>query len=120
LNALLSLTQLIVSLLFFLLGVVAFRDWLREREPSRGWLALAIGALGLVSLIGRIQTAAGTLSTGNPVTGSIGAYPSTGNCHQQVWNGAPNAFLFSFGADNVAVTLPINADDNNWHHLVTT
>ncbi|MEP7104600.1 MAG: HAMP domain-containing sensor histidine kinase [Chloroflexota bacterium] len=63
LNALLSLTQLIVSLLFFLLGLFAFRDWLREREPSRGWLAIAIGALGVVSLVGRIQNSAGTPTT---------------------------------------------------------
>jgi len=56
LNALLSVTQLIVSLLFFLLGIIAFRDWLRDREPSRGWLAIAIGALGIVSLAGRIQS----------------------------------------------------------------
>ena len=55
-NALLSVTQLIVSLLFFLLGIIAFRDWLRDREPSRGWLAIAIGALGIVSLAGRIQS----------------------------------------------------------------
>ena len=60
LNALLSVTQPIVSLLFFLLGLFAFRDWLREREPSRGWLAIAIGALGVVSLIGRIQNSAGS------------------------------------------------------------
>jgi signal transduction histidine kinase len=60
LNALLSVTQLIVSLLFFLLGLLAFRDWLRDREPSRGWLAIAIGALGVVSLAGRIQNSAGS------------------------------------------------------------
>jgi signal transduction histidine kinase len=60
LNALLSVTQLIVSLLFFLLGILAFRDWLRDREPSRGWLAIAIGALGVVSLAGRIQNSAGS------------------------------------------------------------
>jgi len=56
-NALLSGTQLLVSLLFILLGLLAFRAWLIEREPSRGWLAIAVGSLGAVSLIGRVQTA---------------------------------------------------------------
>jgi len=58
-DTLLSVSQLVVSLLFVLLGFLALRDWLKERESSRGWLALAVGSLGLVSLTGRVQAAGG-------------------------------------------------------------
>ena len=57
-NTLLAVSQLLVSFLFVLIGILALRDWLRERDGSRGWLALAVGSLGLVSLLGRIQAAA--------------------------------------------------------------
>jgi len=55
-NALLSVVQLLVSLFFILLGIFALRAWLHERNPSSGWLALAVGSLGAVSLLGRVQT----------------------------------------------------------------
>ncbi|HEX6349487.1 MAG TPA: HAMP domain-containing sensor histidine kinase [Candidatus Dormibacteraeota bacterium] len=55
-NPLLSLVQLLVSLLFILLGLLALRAWLRDRNASSGWLALAIGSLSAVSLLGRVQT----------------------------------------------------------------
>jgi signal transduction histidine kinase len=56
-KTLLSVSELVVSFLFVLIGILALRDWLRERESSRGWLAVAVGSLGVVSLIGRIQGA---------------------------------------------------------------
>lgn len=48
-----------VSLVFVLLGLFTLRDYLRHRERSRGYLALAIGLLGVVSLGGLVQRFAG-------------------------------------------------------------
>src|SRR5579859_5249240 len=50
-----------VSLVFVLLGLFTLRDYLRHRERSRGYLALAIGLLGLVSLGGLVQRFTGPL-----------------------------------------------------------
>jgi signal transduction histidine kinase len=44
-----------VSVAFITLGVLTVRDWLSGRDKRRGYLALALGLLGLVSLLGRIQ-----------------------------------------------------------------
>jgi len=44
-----------VSLAFILLGVITLRDYLRHRERSRGFLALAIGLLALTSFLGQVQ-----------------------------------------------------------------
>jgi signal transduction histidine kinase len=50
-----------VSLVFVLLGLFTLRDYLRHRERSRGFLALAIGLLGAVSLGGLIERFTGNL-----------------------------------------------------------
>lgn len=39
---------------FVLLAAITVRDWLRSRERSRGYLALAIGLLGFVSLVSQV------------------------------------------------------------------
>jgi signal transduction histidine kinase/DNA-binding response OmpR family regulator len=49
-----SVLQWLSSVGFGLLGVVTLAQWLRHRpDPQRGYLALAIGLLGGLSLIGR-------------------------------------------------------------------
>lgn len=48
-----------VSGAFVLLGVVALVVWLRHRDAARGYLALALGMLGLVSLAGLVQKLTG-------------------------------------------------------------
>jgi signal transduction histidine kinase len=50
-----------VSLVFVLLGLFTLRDYLRHRERSRGFLALAIGLLGAVSLGGLVERFTGQL-----------------------------------------------------------
>jgi signal transduction histidine kinase len=52
----LRLVQIGVSLSFLALGVYTVADWLRHRERSRGYLALALGTLGLTSILGQINT----------------------------------------------------------------
>jgi signal transduction histidine kinase len=44
-----------VSLAFILLGALTLRDYLRERERSRGFLALAIGLLAVTNVLGQVQ-----------------------------------------------------------------
>ena len=39
---------------FVLLAAITLRDWLRSRVASRGYLALAIGMLGVVSLVSQV------------------------------------------------------------------
>jgi len=51
--------QYATSLVFVLLGLLTLRDYLLHRERSRGLLALAIGCLGLVSLLGQAQAFSG-------------------------------------------------------------
>ena len=48
-----------VSLAFILLGVLTLRDYLRHRERSRGFLALAIGLLAITNTLGEIATLTG-------------------------------------------------------------
>jgi len=48
-----------VSLAFILLGVLTLRDYLRHRERSRGFLALAIGLLAITNIIGEVQALTG-------------------------------------------------------------
>ncbi|MDQ6918399.1 MAG: HAMP domain-containing histidine kinase [Candidatus Dormibacteraeota bacterium] len=48
-----------VSLAFILLGALTFRDYLRHRERSRGFLALAIGLLAVTNVLGEVQTLTG-------------------------------------------------------------
>jgi len=51
--------QYAVSAGFVALSVVILVDWLRYRERSRGYLALAIGLLGVTSLLGRVDALTG-------------------------------------------------------------
>jgi signal transduction histidine kinase len=44
-----------VAVAFVLLGVAVFADWLRHRDRPHGYLALAIGALGVVAVLGRLE-----------------------------------------------------------------
>ncbi|GAC1343830.1 MAG: hypothetical protein NVSMB29_16890 [Candidatus Dormibacteria bacterium] len=44
------------SAAFVLLGLLAARDWLRDRDRAKGWLALAIGLLGVTALAGQLDT----------------------------------------------------------------
>src|SRR5919205_2619174 len=52
----LLIVQAVVSLSFFALGVFTVIDWLRHRERSRGYLALALASLGLTSVLGQVTT----------------------------------------------------------------
>ncbi|TMD39105.1 MAG: HAMP domain-containing histidine kinase [Chloroflexi bacterium] len=52
----LRIVQVAVSLSFLALGVFTVADWLRHRERSRGYLALALGTLGLTSVLGQVNT----------------------------------------------------------------
>src|SRR3979490_3187300 len=48
-----------VSLAFIFLGALTLRDYLRHRERSRGFLALAIGLLAITNILGEVQTLTG-------------------------------------------------------------
>ena len=50
----LNLLRYAVSAGFVALSLVILVDWLRFRERSRGYLALAIGLLGITALLGRV------------------------------------------------------------------
>jgi signal transduction histidine kinase len=58
-NTALRVVQAVVSLSFLALGVFTVLDWLRHREPSRGYLALAFGTLGLTSALGQVNVVTG-------------------------------------------------------------
>ncbi len=47
------------TIAFVLLGLAVTVDWILHRERRHGWLALALGSLGLVTLAGRIPQALG-------------------------------------------------------------
>ncbi|OLE36829.1 MAG: hypothetical protein AUG48_06150 [Actinobacteria bacterium 13_1_20CM_3_68_9] len=55
----LQIVQVLVSLSFLALGVFTVVDWLRHRERSRGYLALALGTLGLTSVASQLDTLTG-------------------------------------------------------------
>ena len=55
----LRVVQAVVSLSFLALGVFTVFDWLRHREQSRGWLALAFATLGLTSVLGQVNVLTG-------------------------------------------------------------
>jgi len=58
-GAALQIVQAVVSLSFLALGVFTVVDWLRHRERSRGYLALALGTLGLTSVAGQVNALTG-------------------------------------------------------------
>ena len=51
---LLQALSLISMSAFLLIAALSVRDWVRSRDPGRGWLALAIGSLGVVSAAGQL------------------------------------------------------------------
>jgi signal transduction histidine kinase len=55
----LQIVQAAVSLSFLALGVFTVVDWLRHRERSRGYLALALATLGVTSVVGQLNTLTG-------------------------------------------------------------
>ncbi len=55
----LRVVQAVVSLSFLALGVFTVLDWLRHREQSRGYLALAFATLGLTSAFGQVNVLTG-------------------------------------------------------------
>src|SRR5438445_784818 len=52
----LQVGQAVVSLSFLVLGASTVIDWLRRREHNLGYLALALGTLGLTSVLGQFNT----------------------------------------------------------------
>jgi signal transduction histidine kinase len=54
-GAALQIVQAVVSLSFLALGVFTVVDWIRHRERSRGYLALALGTLGVTSVLGQVN-----------------------------------------------------------------
>jgi signal transduction histidine kinase len=55
----LRIVQVVVSLSFLALGIFTVADWLRYRDRSRGYLALALATLGLTSALGQLETLTG-------------------------------------------------------------
>lgn len=51
--------QYAVSVAFIGLGVLTVRDWLSGRDRRRGYLALALGLLGVVAVTGQLQALVG-------------------------------------------------------------
>jgi signal transduction histidine kinase/CheY-like chemotaxis protein len=51
-----------VTAAFVGVGTATFVDWIRLRDHSRAYLAIALSLLGLVSLMGQVSTAAGLTS----------------------------------------------------------
>jgi hypothetical protein len=58
-TAALRVVQAIVSLSFLGLGLLTVVDWLRHRERSRGYLAVALATLGLTGVVGQLNTVSG-------------------------------------------------------------
>ena len=54
-----SALQWVSAIAYTLLGLVAVADWLRRRERIRGYLAIALGLLGLIILLGQVKTLEG-------------------------------------------------------------
>src|SRR5260370_31004922 len=58
-SAALQIVQAAVSLSFLALGAFTVADWLRHREQSRGYLALALATLGLTSVVSQVNALTG-------------------------------------------------------------
>jgi PAS domain S-box-containing protein len=52
--------QWAVAAALFVLGALTFLDWVRHRGRSRRYLALAVGLLGVLAILGRITQFSGT------------------------------------------------------------
>jgi signal transduction histidine kinase len=59
----LRVLQITDAAAFLLIGVLALRDWWRGREGRRGYLAIALGSLGLVALGAGIEPLVGHAAT---------------------------------------------------------
>jgi signal transduction histidine kinase/CheY-like chemotaxis protein len=55
LSNLIQTLSTVTTVAFLLLGAAVVVGWLRRRDPSLGWLALAIGLLAVVSLVGTVS-----------------------------------------------------------------
>ena len=55
----LRIVQAAVSLSFLALGLFTVVEWLRHRERSHGSLALALGTLGMASILGQVNRLTG-------------------------------------------------------------
>src|SRR5919201_793882 len=55
----LALLQHAVALAFVLLAITTTVSWLRHHQPALGFLALSIGTLALVAIIGQVQSLTG-------------------------------------------------------------
>ena len=58
-STVLQVLQYAVSLSFAFLGIAAVLDWLRDRTRRRAYIAMALGLLGLVSILGQVNTLSG-------------------------------------------------------------
>jgi PAS domain S-box-containing protein len=56
----LAALQWAVGVALFILGALTFVDWLRHRDRTRQYLALAVGSLGILGILGRITQVHGT------------------------------------------------------------
>ena len=56
---LVAILQLLSTLAFVAIAALTIRDWLATREPGRMYLALAVGSLAAVSLLGQLAKVAG-------------------------------------------------------------
>jgi PAS domain S-box-containing protein len=52
--------QWAVAAALVLLGAVTLRDWTRQRDSSRLWLAVAVGSLAILGVLGRVTGVSGT------------------------------------------------------------
>src|ERR1039458_6833336 len=76
----LRVLQIVDAAAFLLIGVLALRDWWRGREGRRGYLAIALGSLGLVALGAWIEPLVGQPATFArvPVAARPGVAPTPG------------------------------------------
>src|SRR5260370_212140 len=63
---------------FVLLGLATGSGWIRRKDPSMGWLALAIILLSLVFLIGRLAT---LITVGANVVSEISLFAFVGSAY---------------------------------------
>ena len=54
--------QWAVAAALAMLGAVTIRDWVRNRDATRLWLAVAVGSLGAVGVLGRIPPTTGAVA----------------------------------------------------------
>ena len=77
---LVTLLQYAAKLAFLGLGILAARDWLRQRDWRHGYLALALGMLGITALVGIVTQALGFTTQPPPAAGflEVAAFQASG------------------------------------------